>query len=126
MIFRLLGWLRHFAASEYWRARAVRAERLLEDETLRNREREDLFVSISVAGARGMFGVPPRTGRVSREAPRSALEAVAPIMSGADRMEFETEWLPDAERNNVTRQQAERDFLQELAKRKALRDEPMM
>lgn len=136
-LFRLIARVR------YWKARALAAEarnvqlivdneteliRLreqMEAERWRNLSREDSFASAAVMGSRGMWGVPPRTGPAQTQRPPSVLEAV-PAITGADRMEFETEWLPYALRNNITQQQAERDFLQELAKRKALHDEPMM
>src|SRR5690349_5747158 len=126
MFYRLLSRIRKLGASEYWRLRALRAEEALEAEANRNRAREDVFVSAAVLGARGMWGQPPRTGPARTQAPVSLLDAAAPTMSGADRMEFEQFWLPDAMRNNIPRQQAEKDFLQELVKRKALNDEPTM
>jgi hypothetical protein len=136
--------LRLLAKVRYWKRRALLAEtrcldlieqhaaaltkmrEKMDAEFYRNMSREDTFVSASILGARGMWGVAPRTGPAQTQKPPSLLEQAAPVMTGADRMEFDQYWWPDAMRNNVTRQQAEKDFLQELAKRKALNDEPSM
>lgn len=99
-------------------------ERQVKAEFYRNLSREDMFVSATVMGSRNMFGVPPRIGPAQTQRPQTLMETAKPIISGPDLMEFEQYWLPDALRNNVTRQQAEQDFLRELAQRKALRDEP--
>jgi hypothetical protein len=122
--------------SRYWRAKCRAAEvrygQLLlqaEAERWRNVAREDTFASASILGARAMWGVAPRTGPAATQRPPSLLDVAnqsgLPTMTGPDRMEFETEWLPFALRNGISRQQAENEFLQELTKRKALNDEPM-
>lgn len=139
-----MKFLRLLARVRYWKCRALRAEtRCLEliethaaekaaleaesdAEMWRNRMREDTFVSAAVLGSKGMWGLAPRTGPASIQKPPSLLEATHPIMTGADKMEFEQFWLPDAERAGVPRQRAEQEFLAELAKRRALNDEPSM
>lgn len=140
----MIRFFRLLARVRYWKHRALKAEarqfalvveheteliklrEQMEAERWRNYSREDTFASAAMLGSRGMWGVAPRTGPASMQRPPSLMEVAAPMMSGADRMEFEQFWLPDAERNGVTRQRAEKEFLEELAKRKALRDEPMM
>jgi hypothetical protein len=119
--------------ARYWRmkcraaeARYVLLEIQAKAEYYRNMSREDTFASAAILGAKGMFGVAPRVGPAATHQPQSILQTVAPTMSGVDRMEFDTQWLPYAIQNGISPQQAEGDFLKELAQRKALNDEPMM
>jgi hypothetical protein len=113
---------------EQYAAEIKELQTKMDAEHWRNQAREDVFVSASVLGGRGMWGVAPRTGPATTQRPPNLLDMAAqgPIMTGADRMEFEQYWFPDAMRAGVSRQQAEKDFLEELAKRKALNDEPSM
>lgn len=121
---------RHLDLTEQFAAEKAALQSQMEAERWRNVAREDTYASATILGGRGMWGVAPRTGPASTQRPTSLLEVASqsgvPVMSGPDRMEFETQWLPYAEQNGISRQQAERDFLRELANRKALHDEPMM
>lgn len=119
--------LRFRLQARYWKRRALLAERLLEAETNRNREREDTFVSASVLGGRGMFGLTPRSAPA--EIPRKAIPSQAlqtyDGLTVPERMEYEVEWLPDAVRHGISPAQAKQDFMAELAKRKQpLNDDP--
>jgi len=121
---RLLRLLRLRSQLRYWRKRAWLAEARLEAESIRNRQREDSFVRAAVMGARGMWGVPPRVGPALRQSVQVSTPA-SPLMTGADQLEFETFWLPDARRAGVSAQQALAEFTQELQKRKVpLNDDP--
>jgi hypothetical protein len=122
-LFRILHWR---AQARYWRRRYVRAAERADElasrltaEAYRNREREDMFVSASVFGARGMFGIAPRGGPAGATQP--TISALPPTdgLSGIDRMEYETIWLPDAIRNNVDPRVAKASFMAELAQRRA-------
>ncbi len=122
---RLLRLLRLRAQVRYWRARALKAEMRLEAERYRNLTREDFFVSASVMGQRGMFGVPPRTGPAAKKTITTQIQQQPLAMTGAERLEFETLWLPDARVAGVDDNTALRDFMQEIAKRRVpLNDEP--
>lgn len=122
---RFLRLLRLRAQVRYWRHRALRAESSLESERCRNQTREDFFVSASVMGTRGMFGVAPRTGPARQAASAPVIERAPLAMTGADRLEFETLWLPDARAAGIDDNTALRDFMQEIAKRRIpLNDEP--
>jgi len=129
-LFRILHWR---ARARYWQRKAEKLERTvnmlrreLNAETERNRNREDVFVSATVMGTRGMYGIPPRSG--------SALQAVTPTPAVAsdpwqqlkweDKAEFVTEWLPLAQQNGRSEMQARQDFMAELANRRQLNDEP--
>jgi hypothetical protein len=117
-----------FFATEYWRARALEAEACLEAETWRNRTREDELATLYVRGM-GMFGLPPRTGPAGRGASVPQLARTASpfdALGAVDRMEFETNWLPDAVANNVPVEQARQRFLMEIAKRKTINDDFQM
>lgn len=119
-------WLKLRSRVRYWRKRALRAEQrtesmvyLLEAETVRNREREDTFVSAAVMGQRGMWGMPPRTGPVEPK----QVGPIAPAswdagFTGADKWEFETIHLPDAIRAGVSPQKAKQDFARIIASRR--------
>lgn len=124
----VLGYFRHFAAAEYWRARAIRAEERLEAEALRNRTREDIFVSAAVMGSRGMMGVAPRSAPAQMREPPKVFTAANPWdgLTWHEKAEFETEWLLPAIQRGIPRQKAEQDFMNELLKRKANPDEPMI
>ena len=122
---KLLRLFRLRAQLRYWRRRAWLAEARLEAEFNRNRQREDSFVSAAIMGSRGMWGVAPRTGPALQ--PKQAIEtkAIHPQLTGADQMEFDMYWLPDAKRANVSEAQALNEFMQELAKRRTpLNDDP--
>ena len=124
MIYRLLNWLRHLGAAEYWRLRAQRAEEQLELEMLRNREREDTFVSAAVMGGRGMFGVAPR-GAPAARAPASPTLSPFAGPNGVEEMEWETQYKPDALAHNVPLPQARRDFEAMITRRKTtMNDDP--
>ena len=127
-MFRLLGWLRHFAAAEYWRNRARNAEALLEVETMRNREREDTFVSATVMGGRNMWGVPPRSGPAMMKQVGASSVATDPIqtLTPLERTEFYTQYLEDARRAGIPDKQALSDFLRDVASRKQSNEEPLM
>ena len=103
----------------------LRAE--LNAEMFRNREREDVFVSASVLGQRGMYGIPPRSGPALQSAPTpQPTTPTDPWMNlpWADKAEFQTEWWPLAQQQNRSEMQARQDFMGELARRKQLNDEP--
>lgn len=122
---RLLQLFRFRAQVRYWRHRALKAEGQLDAERCRNQTREDFFVSASVMGTRGMFGIAPRIGPAQTGKPTSPLQQAPLAMTGADRLEFETLWLPDARAAGVDDNTALRDFMQEIAKRRVpLNDEP--
>lgn len=126
---KLLDRFYQFGAAEYWRLRAHRAEAALEAEFLRNRSREDIFVSAAILGGRGMVGIAPRS------APATMPGAAARIVQASnpwesltwhEKAEFETEWLMPALAQGITRQKAESDFMVELLKRKANPDMAMI
>lgn len=130
-LFRLLTRIR------YWRLRALGAEAELEQvklqaeaERWRNIGREDCFVSAAIMGSRGMWGVPPRTAPA--EAQRQPQQQSAALLDpfGAlpffQKAEFEAEWWPIAQTLGKSRQQAQNDYLMDLAKRKSFNDEPSM
>jgi len=101
----------------------------LEAERYRNLEREDTFVSASVMGQRGMWGMPPRTGpafqsnQVSRIPPQPQNWDAG--FSGREKIEFESIHLPDALAHGVSAQQAQRDFARVIASRRMpLNDDP--
>src|SRR5262245_35856096 len=73
-------------------------KREFEAETWRNRSREDMFVSAAVMGARGMWGVAPRSASAYQPKPdKPQAPAYDPYQFyGPDLMEFNTFWLPDA------------------------------
>lgn len=121
---QLIRLLRLRSQLRYWRQRALAAEDRLEAETWRNRNREDMFVSATVMGSRGMFGVSPRVGPAQLARPAQQLPLLPQQMTGAEQLEFNTLWLPDALQSGISRQQAEQDFLIEVAKRKTLNDDP--
>jgi hypothetical protein len=141
---RFFRWQFWRSRSRYWRMKCREAEsrcldlveqhgealakmqEQMDAEVWRNRSREDTFVSASILGAKGMFGVSPRLGPALTQKPQSLLQVAAPAMSGVDKMEFDTQWLPYAIQNGISPQQAERDFLKELQQRKAFNDEPSM
>lgn len=76
-------------------------------------------------GARGMWGVPPRVGPALQSQTKQPEQPRNSMLSGADQMEFEMFWLPDARQAGVSEGQALNEFVQELAKRRTpLSDEP--
>lgn len=122
-------WFKLRARIRYWSRRALKAERQLSElrdhlaiEVDRNRMREDTFVSASIMGQRGMYGVAPR------QAPPLKRVAAVPVdewstLRYADKQEFEMVWRPEAERAGVSLPQARADFLRELEKRPTLTDD---
>ena len=129
-------WQRHRARAKYYCREVARLEKALtelradlEAEMYRNRAREDTFVSAAVMGARGMFGIPPRTGPArSREMQPQPFHPPDPfeaLLTGADKLEFETMWWPDAQRANVPMAQARQEFMTTVLQRRQLNDEPI-
>lgn len=119
--------LRYRLRSRRWRFRALAAEakvRFLEMqlrvESDRNREREDSFVSATVMGSRGMFGVAPRTGSAMKQAGQSSTQRTEPWdgLSYAERNEFDMFWKKEAEAAGIPIAQAKQQFMIELASRK--------
>lgn len=139
MRFNFFRWKRWRARAKFYQRQAAKLEAALKDirddldaEIWRNRAREDTFVSAAVMGARGMFGVPPRTGPALQR-PSQPVQPFHPsdpfetILTGADKMEFETLWWPDAQRAGVTLANARQEFLQTvMQRRQPLNDEPFM
>ncbi len=129
MIYRLLSRFYHFAQAEYWRGRCLNAEAQLEAEKWRNIYREDSLVNVPMRSM-GMWPISPRVGPAQPPnmsvSPRRPLDPIAAFndLGAVDRMEFETNWLPDAEAHNIPLDQAKQKFLAELAKRKTLNDDP--
>lgn len=130
-------WLRLRSRIRYWHRRALKAESqladkamLLEAERVRNQIREDTFVSASIMGQRGMYGVPPRVGPAIQspkriEKPVNQYPAWDANLTWADKQEFELEWKTAAERAGVGMAKAQQDFLMEIAKRRVpLQDDP--
>ena len=131
MMKRFFRWQRWRWSSRYWKRRAHKAEALLLAETQRNRAREDTLVTIPVRMAGLMaFGLEPRDApaRMVHHAPRQLTAVLDPwdALSGAERMEFDTFWKADAEAAGISLQQARRQFMAEIEKRKSLNDEPSM
>lgn len=125
MIRQLLGWCRHFAAVEYWRQRAIKAEAREAAERWRNITREDVFVSAAVLGSRGMMGLAPRNGPAESPQPRTRLTAATnpwDSLTAIERMEFQTQWLPDAIASGVGEQAARARFMADLQQRKTFND----
>lgn len=127
---KLIRLFRLYAAVRHWRGRALLAEQRLEAEQWRNVERSDMVVSAVVFGSRGMVGIPPRSGPAMRQqaGQHRLLAASDPwdAVTGAEKMEFDMYWKPDAEAAGLTEMQARQRFMRELAERKALNDEPSM
>ena len=129
--------LRYRLRTRRWRQRALAAEdeisnlkRELYAEMWRNREREDMFVSASVMGSRGMFGVKARSGPV---APKQLNAAPIPVqsysdnpfdrLSWAEKEEYRMFYLQDGLAAGHSEQQIQQRFMEELATRKILNDE---
>ncbi len=102
--------------------------RELNAECERNRQREDTFVSATVMGSRGMFGVAPRSGPALQSAPQPPPSPTDPFsqLPWADKAEFQTQWWPLAEQSGRSEMQARSDFMRELQQRKQLNDEPFL
>jgi hypothetical protein len=123
LIKRFFRWKRWRARAKYYQRRVVELESALatltdgmEAEVMRNRAREDTFVSAAIMGMRGMFGVPPRTGPALQRPSQSAQPLHSPdpfdtILTGVEKMEFQTIVLPDAMRAGVSEAEARRHFL---------------
>lgn len=133
---RLLKLFHWRALVRYWHRRAQRAEaevgalkRQLAAERWRNMQREDTFASAAVLGSRNMWGLAPRSGPAMQQ-PHAQPQQPATIdpysLSGADLMEFETFWKPDAEAAGVPINEAKRRFIQEVVvpRRMPLNDDP--
>lgn len=129
-------WRRWRARAQHYQRQTARLELALKElreafdaEVWRNRAREDAFVSAAIMGGRGMFGVPPRTGPALQRQTQPAQPFHPPdpfdaILTGADKLEFETIWWPDARQANVSLATARQEFLQTVMKRRTLNDEP--
>ncbi len=135
MITRLLRINHWRARSRFWRKQAEVAKRevarlqlSLLAERYRNLTREDMFVSASVMGQRGMWGVAPRMGPAGTQQPQQAAPTPSDPyqLSGADLMEFDLEWKPLAEQKGISMAEAKRQFVQEvvLPRRVPLNDDP--
>lgn len=128
MIGRLIARFYQFAKAEYWRTRCLKAEKQLELETYRNRHREDTITTMAISSLTGIVGFPPRGGPAQRQIPRSAQpqRSIDPWddLGAVERMEFETNWLPDAEAHNIPLAQAKSQFMAEIANRKRFNDLP--
>lgn len=130
---RFFRWRFWYARSRFWRKKYRDAERkyvLLtlqaEAEVWRNRSREDTFASAAVLGARGMYGVAPRTGPAALPTKNAPLpQSFDPMagLNGIEKMEFQSYWLPDARAAGVSEAVALNSFRAELAQRKSIRDE---
>lgn len=129
----LLNAYRWIIRARYWRRRALKAEAEAADlqaqltaELWRQVERGDMFTSAAVMGTRGMFGIAPRLGpaTVKRDTPQQvATHDPLAGLTGIERMEFQTYWLPDAVAAGVSEANALNRFRAELAGRKSIRDE---
>lgn len=129
-LFRIAHWA---ARARYWRKRVASLERdnarlrlELTAETWRNRSREDTFASAAVLGSRQMWGLAPRVGPAHVE-PKQRPQPVDPYhLSGADQMEFDTFWKPDAEAAGIPLHQAKQRFIAEVVmpRRQPLNDDP--
>lgn len=130
-LLRLLHWR---SRARFYQRQAARLERTvtllrqeLNAECQRNREREDVFVSASVMGGRGMYGVAPRQGPALQVAPPPPLAPPADPwqqLPWADKAEFQTQWWPLAESRGLSEAQARQHFMAELSSRRQLNDEP--
>lgn len=138
--FRILHWA---ARSRYWKQRALKAEAARESirqsltddiaelqaqlnaELWRQVERGDMFTSAAIMGTRQMYGIPPRVGPapVKKDTPQQNSYDPMVGLSGIEKMEFQTYWLPDALRAGITEATALNSFRAELAQRKSIRDE---
>lgn len=126
--------LRYRLRTRRWRLRALAAERerdllrlQLSAERWRNQQREDTFASAAVLGSRNMWGLAPRVGPAVSETTKPTSSSTDPYsLSGADLMEFETFWKPDAEAANIPLHEAKRRFMQEVVmpRRMPLNDDP--
>lgn len=118
--------LRWRIQARYWKRRAFELERQLKAERYRNLAREDTFASAAVLGARNMFGLAPRGGPAPLTAknvtPQQSFDPMAGL-SSIEKAEFQTYWLPDALRANVSEAAALISFRAELAQRRSIRDE---
>lgn len=130
----MIKFLRLYVRLRYWRLRVIRLEYELMEvkaaakaERYRNLMREDTFVSAAVLGGRGMIGLSPRSGPAEVAQPRRLVEAADPwaVLTGIEKMEFQTEWVQLGLDKGYSMQRIQQDFLQELANRKAFSDEPM-
>lgn len=80
--------------------------------------------------ALGLFGILPRNGpapHVKQASPTRQLAAVVDpweALPYADRAEFDMFWKPDADRAGVPVREAQQKFLQEIASRRQINDEP--
>ena len=131
----MIKFFRLYARLRYWRLRALEAERELIEvkadakaEYYRNMMREDTFVSATVMGGRSMWGIPPRSGPAEVQQPSRLAAAPDPwaALTGVEKMEFQTQWLPLGLDKGYSMQRIQQDFLRELADRKSFRDEPSM
>lgn len=135
MRFNFFRWRRWYARAKYYQRQAAKLEAALKElredleaEIWRNRAREDSFVSAAVMGSRGMFGIPPRTGpALQRQTQAQLFHAPDPwntLTTGADKLEFDTQWWPHAEQAGVSLATARQEFLEVVAQRRRLNDEP--
>ena len=125
--------LKYRIRARRWRERAMKAEAELVSlklqmiaETWRNRAREDTFASAAVLGSRNMFGIAARSGPAQVERKPQSQPVDPYQLSGADLMEFETFWKPDAEAAGIGLTQAKQEFIKQvvLPRRQPLNDDP--
>ena len=131
-------WQRWRARSKHYQRQAAKLESALKElradfdaEMNRNRAREDAFVSAAVMGSRGMFGVPPRTGPArprqdQQPQPFHPPDPFDTLLTGADKLEFQTLWLPDAIRVGIPESQARKEFFEVVQQRRQLNDDPIV
>jgi hypothetical protein len=74
-----------------------------------------------------MWGIAPRTGPAVTEQPKPKPQPIDPYqLGGADQLEFDTFWKPDAEAMNIPLHLAKQRFINEvvLPRRAPLQDDP--
>lgn len=97
----------------------------------RDRERSDIFATISMRAA-GLFGMEARSGPAVSQPKRAPVTPASfpgtdqDGFTWADKQEFMMHWKPAAEAAGVSEQDAKQRFLQEVVipRRSPLNDEP--
>lgn len=127
---RLFAQFYYRTRMRYWRRRALLAESELKAERWRNTAREDAFVSASIMGQRGMFGVAPRTGpALQRQRPAQQPQPVTDPwttnLTAQEKFEFDNLWWPDAQSARVDYTTAKQQFYNMvMQRRQPLNDDP--